>query len=149
MVLRSLDARWQELHPSTPQLSPGNLIMQPEDDFLRGMSPNSYGKLLREIAGPRLANDPIKAVIARVAKQVGLSYWRTYDIWYGKNHRLERHEEEQILEARRKQKRLAAKNELAELRTRMARLESLLLCIDEEFHRENVGALRAAARGNR
>jgi hypothetical protein len=97
---------------------------------------------LREIAGPRLAGDPIKAVIDRLSRQTGLGYSRTYEIWYGRVPRLDPREQLQIAEALEKKRRSVARNELAELRARMARLETLLASTDPDFHCETLTALR-------
>lgn len=111
--------------------------------------PNSRGTAaasLREIAGARLAGDPVKQAIDRAARIAGLSYWRAYDIWYGKARRIEDFEERQILEALEKRRKLVARNEISDLRTRLAALEARLLSEDEEFHSENIGAIRNGLR---
>lgn len=112
---------------------------------------------LQELAEPFHRGDRIKAAIERAARAAGLSYWRGFDIWYGKARRIERFESDAIAAALDKKRREAARNELHELRTRLARLESMLVQIDPDFHRETivktgeqirpmVGARRAAAR---
>jgi hypothetical protein len=97
------------------------------------------------LAGPRAAGDPVKAAIHRAARQAGLSYWRAFDIWYGKARRIEHFEEMQIEQALRKRRKVVAHNELSELKARIARLENLLLESDEEFFCEDVAALRGTA----
>lgn len=99
-------------------------------------------KALKELAGPRLAGDPIKAVIDRLSRQIGLGYSRTYEIWYGRNPRLEQSELSQIADALEKKRRLVARNELAELRARISRLEIMLSRSDPDFHSETIDALR-------
>ena len=109
---------------------------------------NSYVTAsLRELAGPRLAGDPIKAAVSRAARLAGLEYWRAYDIWYGRARRIDVQEETQITQALQKKRKAVAHNEFAELRARMARLETLLLNSDEDFHREDIAAIRFGSRG--
>lgn len=100
---------------------------------------------LKEIAGPRMADDPIKAVIDRLSRQTGLGHSRTYEIWYGRARHLEQSEQIQIADALEKRRRLVARNELAELRARLARLETLLASTDPDFHCETLTALRNSA----
>ena len=51
---------------------------------------------LRLLAGPMRIGDRIKARISRAARASGLTYWRAYDIWYGKARRLDAAEMEAI-----------------------------------------------------
>ncbi len=97
---------------------------------------------LKELAGPRLAGDPIKVVIDRLSRQTGLGYSRTYEIWYGRVPRLDQSEKIQIADALEKKRRLVARNELAELRARLSRLEAMLSRTDPDFHCEAIAALR-------
>lgn len=55
---------------------------------------------LKDIAGPLRDGDRIKARIARAARACGLTYWRAFDLWYGKARRIEAHEIEAIRAAR-------------------------------------------------
>jgi len=105
-----------------------------------------YGQALRELAGPRMAGDPVKQAVDRAARLSGLTYWRAYDIWYGKNRRIEQAEEMQILEALAKRRKLVARNEIQDLRTRLAALEAKLISDDEEFHSADLGAIRESLR---
>lgn len=98
--------------------------------------------LLRELSEPWPSGGRVKAAIDRAARLAGLSYWRAFDIWYGKARRVENFEHAQIAEALDKKRKEAARNELHELRSRITRLESLLVQIDPDFHRESVAALR-------
>ena len=52
----------------------------------------------------------------------GGSYWRTYDLWYGKARRVEEYEIDAIADALRVKREREAANELHELRTRLARV---------------------------
>lgn len=44
---------------------------------------------LRRLASPRPENDRVKTAIARAARRAGLSYWRAFDLWYGKARRID------------------------------------------------------------
>jgi hypothetical protein len=91
--------------------------------------------------------DKIKAAIDRAARRAGLSYWRTYDLWYGKARRVEDYEREKVAAALAEKKRLETRNEVQNLRKRLEILESRLAQVDEDFHRENLSALRQQVRG--
>lgn len=99
-------------------------------------------KALRELAGPRMADDPIKAVIDRLSRLTGFSYSRTYEIYYGRARHLEQSEITTLADALEKRRRMAARNELMELRARLSRLEAMLSRIDPDFHSEALAALR-------
>lgn len=109
------------------------------------MSAETARAELRELAAPRAAGDPAKAAIYRAARLAGLTYWRAFDIWYGKARRIRDYEETQITEALKKRRKVVAQNELSDLKARIARLENILLQNDETFHSEDVAALRGAA----
>jgi hypothetical protein len=81
---------------------------------------------LRELSRPCEPGDRIKAAIGRAARRAGLAYWRAFDIWYGKARRIEDHERARIADALEKKRREAARNELHELRLRIAKLETLI-----------------------
>ena len=49
---------------------------------------------------PPLGDDRVKARIARAARAVGLPYWRTFDLWYGKARRIDAREVDAIRTAR-------------------------------------------------
>lgn len=98
--------------------------------------------MLRELSEPWPSGGRVKAAIDRAARRAGLSYWRAFDIWYGKARRIEDFERVQIAEAVETKRKEAARNELHELKTRLARLESLLVQTDPDFHGESVAALR-------
>jgi hypothetical protein len=101
---------------------------------------------LKELAEPWSPGDRIKRLIERAARRAGLPYWRAFDIWYGKARRIEAFERAAIGDALDKKRREAARNELHELRTRLARLESLLAQSDPDFHRPSIDAAREQAR---
>lgn len=102
----------------------------------------SASNALKELAGTRLAGDPIKAAISRAAKRAGLSYWRAFDIWYCKARRVEQFELDAISDALALKRKEDQRNEAHELRLRITRLESLLAAADEDFYRPQITALR-------
>ena len=55
---------------------------------------------LKALAGPPMVGDRVKAQIARAARAADLSYWRAFDLWYGKARRIDAHELDAIRTAR-------------------------------------------------
>jgi hypothetical protein len=111
--------------------------------------PTNHGSAsaaLQELAEPSTRGDRVKAAIERAARLSGLSYWRTFDLWYRKARRIEDFEMNAINEALARKRAEEARNELSQLRIRLERLESILALSDESFHRENLGAVRQALR---
>lgn len=104
--------------------------------------------MLRELAEPSPRGDRIKQVIERSARLAGLSYWRAFDLWYGKARRIEQFEIEQIQEAIHKKRKEDARREIQDLRNRLTRLESMLVLSDAEFHREAIDAVRISHGGH-
>lgn len=112
-------------------------------------------KLLRDVAAPSPVGDSKKAAItraaARVARHIPAHFsarWhagRAEDIWRGEARGVWAEEMDAIRRAADAQAAEEARNELAELDARLARLEALLVQ-DEEFHRPQVDAVRAVAR---
>lgn len=90
--------------------------------------------MLRELSYPWEPGEKIKGVIDRTARMCRLSYWRTFDIWYRKARKVEDYEIAQIAEALRIKNEKAARNELHELKLRLARLEASLSSGDADFH---------------
>ena len=104
---------------------------------------------LRELSEPRLREEKIVTIIERTARLAGLSYSRCFEIWYGRARRIEQAEMLRIQQALEQKNRKDARNELAELRLRLARLESLLVLSDAEFHRPEIEGLRDGLRRSR
>jgi hypothetical protein len=100
--------------------------------------------LLRRLSEPWPPGEYVKTAINRAAKLAGLSYWRAFDLWYGKARRVEPHEIEQIEAALLKKNRREIRDEVRDIRLQIARIEARLSSTDEEFHREDIAALRAA-----
>jgi hypothetical protein len=93
---------------------------------------------LRELSNPWAPGDRVKAAIQRAARLSGLSYWRCFDIWYGKARRIDLVEVSQITAAIEKKRELEAKNELQELRLRLAKLEARISQADENLYRPSI-----------
>lgn len=111
------------------------------------ISVGDASKLLKELAEPSSRGDRIKATVTRVSRLIGLSYWRTYDIWYAKAHRIEPAEQDQILSALAAKREATARNEIHELRTRLVRLEALLAQGSTDFLRAAPNPVRPSAGG--
>lgn len=105
-----------------------------------------YAAGLRELSEPWGRDDKIKAAIQRAAKAAGLSYWRAFDIWYGKARRIEADEAQRIADALQKKSEGEARNEFYDLRSRLLRLESILVSTDPDFHRQDIDLARAHLR---
>jgi hypothetical protein len=104
-----------------------------------GNSPNFYGScdpqaMLKELSLPWAAGERMKTVLDRTSRLARLTYWRTSDIWYRKARRIEPHEIDQIAEALAVKREKAARNELHDLKIRLARLEALCNSGDADFY---------------
>lgn len=102
---------------------------------------------LQALAEPRPGGEYVKTAIDRAAKLSGLDYWRAFDIWYRKARCVRDFECDAVSAALTKKNRLETRNEVRDLRTRLAILESRLARIDPDFHCEEIGALRGQVRG--
>lgn len=101
---------------------------------------------LRELSEPWEMGDKIKSAIDRAARRAGLNFWRASDLWYGKAHRAEQFEIDAVATALEKKRKEAARNELHELRARLARFESLLAQSDPDFFRPEITYARKQIR---
>lgn len=108
-----------------------------------GDVPNRLGAAdaLKELADHKPGVGYTKQAIDRAARRAGLSYWRTFDLWYGKA-RAKPDECDAIAEALDRKRREAARNELHDLQIRIARLEARLAASDPDFHRPSIDGLR-------
>ena len=106
-------------------------------------------KALRELSAPHARDEKMITIIERSARLAGLSYSRCYEIWYGRARRIEHGEVARISDALKQKQALDARNELQELRLRLARLESILVLSDAEFHREDLAPVRDGLRRSR
>lgn len=85
--------------------------------------------LIQEIAGPQSVGGKIKSALDRVHRLTGLPYRRVRGLWSGEARAILSEEMDALRRAaagRAKINEETARDELAELRSRMARLESLL-----------------------
>ncbi len=105
-----------------------------------------FSEALKSLAGESDRGEKVKTAIERAAKLAGLSYWRAFDIWYGKARKIEINEQEAIVKALDKKRREAARNELHDLKLRIAAMESRLNQADSEFYFTTIDALRASLR---
>lgn len=103
--------------------------------------------MLRELSEPWASGERVKSAIDRAARLARLSYWRTFDIWYRKARRVEDYEIAQIAEALRIKREKAARNELHDLKLRLARLEATLSAGDADFHSPAIDYARDQMRG--
>lgn len=108
-----------------------------------------YADGLKELAEPSTRGDRVKTAIERASRLSGLSYWRTFDLWYRKARKVEDFEIDAINEALAKKRAEETRNELQELRIRLARLESILVLSDPEFHRETIDQIGQQVRRSR
>ena len=104
--------------------------------------------MLRELSYPWGPGERIKSIIDRTSRMCRLSYWRTFDIWYRKARKVEPYEIAQIAEALRIKNEKAARNEVHDLKLRLARLEATLYASDPDFHRPNIDGYRMATRSS-
>ena len=107
-----------------------------------GSTPNKLGSPadgLKELAD-RKAGEPIKTAVDRAAHRCGLSYWRAFDIWYGKARRIEESERASIAEALVQYRRKDIRNEVHELRLRLAAIEARLAAQDTTFDSAAIAA---------
>ncbi len=83
-------------------------------------------KMLKQIAGAGERGDKIKSAIERASRATGLSYWRTFDIWYGKARSILDSEKIAILEALANKEILDERNQHNTYRMVLAKMESRL-----------------------
>jgi hypothetical protein len=99
---------------------------------------------LRELSEPWPSGDRTKTAIDRAARRAGLSYWRAFDIWYGKARRVEPEECVRIQAALDKRREEAARHELHDLKLRIARLEALMARADADLPRPGADRRRGS-----
>ena len=106
-----------------------------------------FSRLLRQVAEPATPGELVSHAIHRAARRLGLSVPVARAYWYGQRGAvpsdlmdMARHlaAEPLVIEAR---------NELAEIDARLARIEAILLQ-DTQFHGPAAAALREVARGS-
>ena len=107
---------------------------------------NDAAVMLRELSTPWADGERMKSVLDRTSRLARLKYSRTYEIWYRRARRIEPYEIEQIAEALRIKREKAARNELHDLKLRLARLEASLSAGDADFHRPSTDYYRDTLR---
>jgi hypothetical protein len=124
-------------------------IRENQSEAMSTASLDEAADQLRELAGNRRADESMKAVLRRVRQR--LADWkpsRVRDVWYRDPRvKLRAGEIEQLRSlVDRKAETKAAVDELAELRNRISRLETLLERSDPAFHSEAIASLRSQRR---
>jgi hypothetical protein len=93
------------------------------------------------LADPPQHGKFVKDYIAQAAARAGLSYWRAFDIWYGKARRIEQYERDQIAEALAKKELEALRNDLQNWRISLAKHEARLATLDADYRSPDVDLL--------
>jgi hypothetical protein len=106
----------------------------------------TYSDALRELSEPRPGGDLVKRAIERAARITGLTYTRTWDIWYGKARRIDADEAERISAALQLKREDEARNEIHDLRTRLLKMESRLAAEAANRDRPVLGGVRQRLR---
>lgn len=96
---------------------------------------SDFSSALHELSKPWPDGDKLKRRIERAGRAAGLTYWRAWNIWYGKARRIDAHEADQISEALRLKREKAVANEYHDLKTRLAKLEAALVQTNPHVHR--------------
>lgn len=112
---------------------------------MRTASLDDAADLLRKIAGPRQSDELLKGVFRRLGRRLsGWSENRVRDVWRRDTRVRIRAEEVAQLRTivEQDQGQGDTKNELAELRDRISRLEALMERTDAPFHSADLDALR-------
>lgn len=99
----------------------------------------SPAEALKEL-GAIQPGEKTKVAVERAARRSGLSYWRTFDIWYGKARRIEDSERASIADALVKYRRKGFREELNELRARLAQLEARMSLEDAALDSAEIAA---------
>ncbi len=110
--------------------------------------------IVRQLADPATAGYCVKAAINSAFHRLHKFNWtynRVRDVWYARvKVSITADELTQLKRAARlAQEEKEAADDVAQLRARLARLESILLASDEAFHSETLSALRMVDRGHK
>lgn len=112
-----------------------------------------FGRKPNEAITKAMLLRAFRAVNPFYVQQVGdsMAYSRIEDLWRQEARRVDAEEIDAIRAARRAQQAGAreARDELAELRARLARIETALRISDTQFHRPEIDALRQSVGGPR
>jgi len=111
--------------------------------ILIGVKMQRLTELIRELAEPISRDEKIETIVRRAADRAGISYNRAFNLFYASRVKWTTQEEaEAVIKAVDERRRKAARNELHELKIRIAAMESRLNQIDADFHSEAIDALR-------
>lgn len=106
--------------------------------------------LLRDYAGHRWPTLNHKGRMARLAGILSLGHRRVRSLYQGEQGVSIRADEMAAIQSLQQQQiEEANRNDLQDLQARIARLEAALFAADEEFHHDQVAALRSATDGRR
>lgn len=97
-----------------------------------------------KLIAPPVEGANIKARIASAAKATGLSYWRAWDLWYGKARRIDAHEADAIRTARARRAERAS-HDLQALAVEMETLAERLAALAALGSRQEIDRARALA----
>ena len=98
---------------------------------------------LRRLADPRPEGDRVKAAIGRAARHAKLSYWRAYDLWYGRGS--VKAAEFRAIQQARTTRHQEARNDLLALAADFTALAERASRIDPELARPWADAMREVA----
>lgn len=98
-----------------------------------------------KLIAPPMEGANIKARIARAARLTGLSYWRTWDLWYGKARRIDAHEADVIRTARRRRAESSRVDELTSIATDFEALAERIAVLAARSSREEADRARLLA----
>lgn len=98
-----------------------------------------------KLISPPMEGANIKARIARAARLTGLSYWRTWDLWYGKARRIDAHEADVIRTARRRRAESSRVDELTSIATDFEALAERIAVLAARSSREEADRARLLA----
>ncbi|OYU91839.1 MAG: hypothetical protein CFE29_03030 [Bradyrhizobiaceae bacterium PARB1] len=109
--------------------------------------------MLKSLVEPWRPGEFLKDVLERCMPLTNLKYSRLYEIWYDRAKRVEPHEVKAIADALAKKNKGEVWREITELKSRLARLETIVAGSDEEFGQPTVPMgrtrLRVASGANR
>ena len=97
-----------------------------------------------KLIAPPVEGANIKSRIAAAARVTGLSYWRAWDLWYGKARRIDAHEADTIRTARRRRAE-SNRHELTALATDFEALAERLASLAAHSSREESDRARLLA----
>jgi hypothetical protein len=98
-------------------------------------------RIMRIAAGPRLAGESVKEVVRRASRNLGWTFSRSRDLWYGTARRVEVGEMDKLRAVEREQNirslRADCRKHLEQIAALRARLDSR----DRDFHAADIAAL--------